>query len=453
MIPATSAHLLADYYRCPEDLVEFVVAGRLSAEQGYFRFGDNAVCYGRSGNGTRQDRVGETLYDVLADTQVEEGRVDLRFDPSEVVDNLRLERYPHHGLSGRDRLLKKIYYWLRPLTTRSMRRWIQRFHARKWRDIGFPAWPVDTSVDNICERLMLLATEAAGENGVPFVWFWPNGNRGCVLMTHDVEGREGRDFCHELLDIDEAFGIKASFQIVPEQRYTVPPELVASIRGRGFEIAIQDLNHDGRIFDNREEFLRRIARVHRYAAEYGAKGFRAAVLYRNPDWYSSLQFSFDMSMPNVARLDPQRGGCCTVMPYFIGDILELPVTTTQDYTLFHILNERSIDLWKLQTQTILQKNGLVSFIVHPDYITEHDTRAVYESLLGYLKDLSRSVPLWFALPSEIDSWWRARSQMSVVKEGDAWRIVGKGSERAALAFARKSEGKLVYELTQAAAVA
>jgi len=71
-------------------------------------------------------------------------------------------------------------------------------------------------------------------------------------------------------------------------------------------------------------------------------------MYRNQDWYDSFDFSYDMSAPNVAHLDPMRGGCCTVMPYFIGKILELPVTTSQDYTLFHMLNDYSIDLWKQQ---------------------------------------------------------------------------------------------------------
>ena len=207
------------------------------------------------------------------------------------------------------------------------------------------------------------------------------------MMTHDVESEAGLDFCNELMDIDDSFGIKASFQIVPEERYTASSELIDTIRNRGFEVGVQDLNHDGRLFDNKEQFLRRASIVNQYAKMYKARGFRAAMLYRRPEWYDNLDFSFDMSMPNVAHLDPQRGGCCTVMPYFIGKILELPVTTTQDYTLFHILNERSIDLWKTQIELILQKNGLVSFIVHPDYIIEQETRSVYKNLLSHLSYL------------------------------------------------------------------
>jgi hypothetical protein len=296
----------------------------------------------------------------------------------------------------------------------------------------------------------LLSMKAQPIDKMPFVWFWPGNARGCVMLTHDVETQTGRDACGDLMEVDDSYGVKASFQIVPEERYGVPAKLLESIRSRGFEVGIQDLNHDGRLFDSREEFARRVKIINRYGREYGARGFRAGVLYRKPEWYDALDFSFDMSIPNVAHLDPQRGGCCTVMPYFIGDILELPVTTTQDYTLFHVLNERSIDLWKSQVELILAKNGLASFIIHPDYVLEPENRSVYKSLLGYLRDLREQTPIWFALPAEVDSWWRARNKMSVAKEGNSWRIEGEGAERATLAYAKNVDGCLVYELAASA---
>jgi hypothetical protein len=315
----------------------------------------------------------------------------------------------------------------------------------------FPQWPVDTTVENICERLLLLTLQANPTERIPFVWFWPEGARGCISMTHDVETAEGRDFCEKLLNIDDSFGIKASFQVVPEGRYPVTPEFLNQLRDRGAELCVQDLNHDGRLFDNRQEFLHRVARINRYGQEYGARGFRSAVLYRKPEWFGDLEFSFDMSIPNVAHLDPQRGGCCTVMPYFIGDVLELPLTTVQDYTLFHVLNERSVTLWKLQLEKILSKNGLATFIVHPDYITEPETESVYRELLAMLSELRKREKLWFALPSDIDRWWRARNGMSVIKSGDSWSIVGEGSEHAVLAFAKAVDGRLVYEFGDATA--
>ena len=129
---------------------------------------------------------------------------------------------------------------------------------------------------------------------------------------------------------------------------------------------MQGLCHDGNLFKSHDEFLRRATRINQYANRWSALGHRSPILYRNQDWYDAFDFSYDMSVPNVAHLDPQRGGCCTVMPYFINNVLELPVTTTQDYTLFNILKHYSIELWKTQTDLIMERHGLMSFIIHPD---------------------------------------------------------------------------------------
>jgi hypothetical protein len=305
---------------------------------------------------------------------------------------------------------------------------------------------VDTTVENLCERLLVVSMKAKGIDRIPFVWFWPDGAQSCVAMTHDVEAASGKDFCAKLLDMDDSFGIKASVHLVPEGRYEVDAPFVQQIRDRGFEVNIQDLNHDGHLFREREEFLRRAKKINRYGKTLEAKGFRAAVLYRNLDWYDALEFSFDTSVPNVAHLDPQRGGCCTVMPYFVGNILEIPVTTTQDYMLFHLLNDYSLDLWKTQTKLITEKHGLVSFIVHPDYVIEEKAQGVYRDLLSFLRQLRLGKRTWFAVSGEIDHWWRARAKMRLVDQNGKWRIEGPGAERAKLAFARVVGDRLEYEV-------
>src|SRR6202044_3549323 len=117
-------------------------------------------------------------------------------------------------------------------------------------------------------------------------------------------------------------------------------------------------------------------------------------MYRNQDWYPAFDFSYDMSVPNVAHLEPQRGGCCTVMPFFVGEILEPPLTTTQDYSLFYILNDHSINLWKTQLDLIRKRNGLMSFISHPDYLINRNNRQVYETLLDYLQQMVARESVW-----------------------------------------------------------
>ena len=246
------------------------------------------------------------------------------------------------------------------------------------------------------------------------------------------------------MDIDLSHGFKASFQVVPEKRYEIPDGYVSEIRSRGFEFNIHDLNHDGHLFEEKDEFLRRVKKINEYAKKYNARGFRAGAMYRNQDWYDAFEFSYDMSVPNVAHLEPQRGGCCTVMPYFVGKILEIPLTTSQDYAILHILNDYSIDLWKKQIDLIQRRHGLLSFITHPDYLINRRAREVYESLLAYLRQLCERDGIWHTLPGEVDRWWRARNQMKLVENGKGWRIEGPESTRARIAYATLDGDRIVY---------
>jgi hypothetical protein len=305
---------------------------------------------------------------------------------------------------------------------------------------------VDTTVERFHQKLLARSLKAQGLERIPFIWFWPDGFSSCAIMTHDVEEEAGRDFCTQLMDLDESFGFRSSFQIVPEKRYSVTKGFLDSITSRGFEVNVHDLNHDGRLYADHAEFRRRAKRINNYAREYGAQGFRSGILYRNADWYDAFEFSYDMSIPNVAHLDPQRGGCCTVMPYFIGDIVELPVTCTQDYALFQILGDYSIELWKKQIDLIVDQHGLMSFIVHPDYIMKQRPQDTYKALLGYLSNLREKCEIWTALPMDVATWWRQRSKMKLVNVGTSWRIEGEGSERAVLAYAVMDNETISYQI-------
>jgi len=338
------------------------------------------------------------------------------------------------------------YYVARPLLPVSVRSHLQRLSLHGWQKHPFPRWPVDTSVEQIIESVVGLIIREIKDHRIPFIWFWPEGKQACALVTHDVETTVGRDFCETLMGVDDSYGIKASFQVVPEKRYKVPERYLNSISKRGFEVNVQDLNHDGWLFEDISEFRRRSTAINKYAVAFKAQGFRSAVLYRNLDWLNSLCFEYDMSVPNVAHLDPQHGGCCTIFPYFVGDILEIPVTMTQDYTLFHILCNYSLDLWREQASRILERHGVMNFIIHPDYVTGEREMLVFKDLLTYLTKLRAKSGLWIPLPRELNEWWRQRSQMQIVKNGSGWEIVGDGKERARLAYAYLENGRLVYAL-------
>jgi hypothetical protein len=183
-----------------------------------------------------------------------------------------------------------------------------------------------------------------------------------------------------------------------------------------------------------------------YARQFGAQGFRSAVMYRNVDWLEALEFEYDMSLPNVAHLDPQKGGCCTVFPFFVGKMLELPVTLTQDYSLFHILKDYSTTLWEQQISRIREKHGMMSAIVHPDYVVDEPARRVYVQLLEIVCELRSKGETWIALPGEVAQWWRLRNELKLIRYGNTWRIEGKGSERARVAYAVLKDDRLTYEI-------
>jgi hypothetical protein len=295
---------------------------------------------------------------------------------------------------------------------------------------------------------LLLSMKTQGIEKLPFIWFWPDGASSCVIVTHDVETKAGAAFVPRLMDLDDEFDIKSSFQVVPQKQYPVSKGFLNEIKSRGFELNVQDLNHDGNLFDNREKFFKRAQAINRYVREYEAHGFRAGRMYRNADWLDALEISYDMSIPNVAHLDAQRGGCCTVFPYFIGRILELPVTTIQDYSLFHILNTYSPELWKTQIGIIRKKHGLASFIIHPDYIVNTKAQDVYRALLTHLTVSRDQERVWIPLPEDVNRWWRERNQMNLVQDGNSWRIEGQGKERARLAYARLDGDRVIYEVDE-----
>jgi len=437
------------HFRCPDSVVGFRLGGTPGKESGYFRFGEGVDCYGQvCGNLPAADyRI--HLEDVSRLVKFDDHQVALPFDPDQIVDNLRCESYTGQMRAerthfGGNAVIRAMYYLGRPAFPVNFRRILQRIRLQGGTHTPFPHWPVDRTVDRLFEELMKLVVKSRGNAPVPFIWFWPEGAPAAAIVTHDVETELGRDFCTQLMDTDDEFGFKASFQIVPERRYEVTKEFIEEIQRRGFEVNVHDLYHDGNLFRDREEFLRRAGKINSYIKKYRADGFRSGALYRNLHWYDAFNFSYDMSVPNVGHLDAQTGGCCTVMPYFVGKILEIPVTATQDYSLFHILGSYSTALWEEQCRMILAGHGLVNVIVHPDYIMNKKSNNTYRRLLAHLAYLREKLFVWTALPGEINKWWRTRAELRLVAEGQGWRIEGEGKEKARIAYAHLIDGRLKY---------
>ncbi|MGI9101575.1 MAG: hypothetical protein ACR2IF_03935 [Terriglobales bacterium] len=413
---------LSDYYRCSDELAETEASVTLPAH----------------------------IAAALQSSIPHPGGFDRALPSSECEELIAVLRNERYVPESKGRLssgwISNFYYALRPVLGVQLRRSLQRLFLRGWQDRPFPRWPVDRTVDELHQQMLLSAMKASNIQHAPFIWFWPDGHSACAVMTHDVETEKGLQFCPELMDMDDAAGMKASFQIIPEQRYRATGAQLDAIRRRGFEVNVHDLNHDGKLFRDRAVFESRVDRLNSYGERFRAAGFRSGALYRNQSWFRELKFAYDMSVPNVAHLDPQHGGCCTLLPFFIGNVVEIPVTAIQDYSLFHILQDYSTELWQRQLSTIVAQHGVINVIAHPDYLLELRARSVYQALLAYMAGLRDKNGVWTPLPGEVNTWWRQRAQMKLVQKGADWAITGAGQERAQIAYAEANGDGLCYRL-------
>jgi peptidoglycan/xylan/chitin deacetylase (PgdA/CDA1 family) len=237
--------------------------------------------------------------------------------------------------------------------------------------------------------------------------FWPGGHRFAFVLTHDVEGPRGLANVERVLGVERRHGMVSCWNLVADD-YAIDPAVVAAIRAAGGEIGLHGLSHDGRLFESRTTFERQLPRIRDVMREWNVEGFRSPALHREAGWMPELGCGYDSSFPDTDPFEPQPGGCCSSLPYFLGDLVELPITLVQDHTLWEILGERDIALWREKAAWLVRHHGLVTVLVHPDYVLTHERLGLYDELLGYLAGLEGG---WHALPREVAAWWRRRAAL------------------------------------------
>jgi peptidoglycan/xylan/chitin deacetylase (PgdA/CDA1 family) len=267
---------------------------------------------------------------------------------------------------------------------------------------------------------------------VPFLASWPEGRRFAAVLTHDVEGTKGVANVRRIMEIEARHGFVSSWNFVAEW-YPIEDGLFDHIRAMGHEIGLHAIKHDCKLFESRASFEADLPKIHDYMGEWGAVGFRSPATHRNPDWMPELGCLYDSSFPDTDPFEPQPGGCCSILPYFLQDLVELPITLVQDHTLWEILRADSIEHWTRKSDWIIEHGGLINLITHPDYLDTPARLRMYEEFLEYLAAQDGG---WYALPRDVAQWWRDRSQLRIA--GD--RIEGPGAERATIAWARIGAG-------------
>jgi glycosyltransferase involved in cell wall biosynthesis len=298
--------------------------------------------------------------------------------------------------------LYTLYYALKPLIPWQLRLALRRWRAKRRRAAYSDIWPID---------------EKAGTT--PPSWpGWPEGKRFAVVLTHDVEGKKGVSRVNQLADLEAGHGFRSSFNFVPEGEYRLSDALRKSLDQANFEVGVHGLEHDGKLYRSKKAFFSKAHRIREYLAKWGASGFRSPLMQHNLSWLHELNAEYDASTFDTDPFEPQSDGVGTIFPFWVPGpndrgYVELPYTLVQDFTLFRVLGEDTIDIWKQKVDWIAQRGGMVLLNTHPDYMWFGDSRrmrdefpvARYEELLTYIKE-TYAGQYWSALPRDVARYYR-----------------------------------------------
>jgi UDP-N-acetylglucosamine 2-epimerase (non-hydrolysing) len=327
-----------------------------------------------------------------------------------------LERYTDRQRSAKLR----TFYSVKPLIPRRLQIALRRAYAPRQARATFPAWPVEPLLVEHRRAELAARVAASAPAPVALIADWPEARPFAAVLTHDVEGTRGVENIMALIEVEQRHGLVSSWNFVAED-YPIPHDLFDRLRNLGCEVALHGIRHDGRLFSSEAAFEAELPAIHRYLSEWSAVGFRSPATHRNADWMPRLGCLYDSSFPDTDPFEPQPGGCCSVFPFFLKDLVELPITLVQDHTLWEILRNESIDLWRTKSDWIIRHGGLINIIVHPDYALSASRLALYDEFCAYLRAELNERDGWHALPREVAMWWRNRDQL-LLRPGENARI-------------------------------
>jgi hypothetical protein len=298
--------------------------------------------------------------------------------------------------------LIRVYYHFKPLIPKRVRLGVRRWLALKKREISREVWPI---------------LESAG--AAPPDWpGWPKGRKFALVLTHDVESRQGVDRVKELAEIEMSLGFRSSFNFIPEGGYDASEALRRWLEDNGFEIGVHDHRHDGKLYLSWHGFQVSATCINHALREWNAVGFRSGFMMRNLNWIQELNINYDSSTFDTDPFEPQPGGANTIFPFWVKGTegrgyVELPCTLAQDSTLFVLLKERTPEIWNKKLQWIASRGGMALVNVHPDYIAfgaaapgwDRYPATLYREFLEWVKH-TYDDQYWHALPRDVAAYCR-----------------------------------------------
>lgn len=390
---------------------------------------------GRAGSlGPALNGLGSTGQDLLAqDLSVgDRGAPHTQFAFGGAVGQVLREHFNRDVAQASLSWKFRIYYHLRPWLGCGLRQALQRSRNRSLAVAEDWFIPGDFLAD-LRDAFGAGAEAATGgtlqRQDVSELHPWPSGHRYALALTHDIEGAEGWSRVLQIAEIEESFGLRSAWYVVPHL-YKIDYGLLEELRQRGHEIGIHGYNHDGRLFLSRGIFQRRVPYINAAARALSASGFRAPMVHRNLSWMQELDFDYDASCFDIDPFQPMSGGVGGFWPFIVGKLVELPYTLPQDHTLMVTLGQPACETWLRKLAVIKRFSGLAMLITHPDYLNSAERMDQYRQ---FCRHVAADSDKWSAVPRDVATWWRQRQETVV---GDDGRLVGPAADRGRLVLQR-----------------
>jgi peptidoglycan/xylan/chitin deacetylase (PgdA/CDA1 family) len=249
---------------------------------------------------------------------------------------------------------RRIPGWMRSLLASGMGRW-QRTRTRKW--AAFPRWPLDLSADFLTDLCKPTDTS-------------PSAGATPVILSHDLDSAEGlRNVVRDFLPIEEEVGARSTNFVVPSG-WTLDAGLLRELGDRGHEIGIHGYDHSNLTpFASDAERRRRLDAAHPIKIQFDVVGYRAPSLLRTAPLLRDLavRYQYDSSIPTSGGLFPTpNNGCATARPFWIGSILEIPLTLPRDGSLrfLGLSPDEILNCWTALAEVIAKSRGVVVVLTH-----------------------------------------------------------------------------------------
>ena len=300
--------------------------------------------------------------------------IDIIF-PFSIDKELLYKFLLENGFDNRFSIKQKVYYNLvRPIIPVNIRQLLQEKLNNKIE------WKKDFIDDTLVKKILKLSNDGLTK------FRYRYGKECAIVLTHDVEEQNGFNFIPKIIKLEEKYGFKSAWNIVP-YKYNITDDIINEIRNNGNEIGIHGYNHDGKLYYSKKIFDKRATYINEAIEKYGAVGFRSPMVHRNLEWLQQLNILYDASCFDYDPFQPFPGGTGCIWPFIAGKFVELPYTLPQDHTLFYVLKVKDISIWKNKIDWLVNHHGMILVLTHPDYLREKDHLKYYEELLAYLSEI------------------------------------------------------------------